>query len=1342
MWYNNIVDVETTDWNIWSVFDVDPNNYNFLDEWLLDTMEWIKTSIEIWSELSYEDKINSYLFKIDWEEEKEKFIEELDKKEIEYEEVMDNYNSLLVTNEWGEYKIEYFNWDWEKKELYKLYWIKELVDAENILSIVKEWFMKYKNICLNKRNMEEIEEWRVGRKSMYDISREMVEKTKEIKEIQKEQVKLNKKIEEIYDKWDVERWEIELEWYNNNENNYILNGVLNRIYNEKAGREYNKFLWIVSRGWEEWSIIVKWRQGWTWFWWNWLDMTSMMYINTWKNIQLLKWNISTSQRVLMQAYLYKIKNEVNSKTNVLDNFKEWKKTLKWIMWIWEWEYESIDKAEEKIEEMIMKVRQWKYESFLELWEVQEKWIKWTEVWKEIVVNWINKLLDDYVKSYNEYIDKDEWLKKVTDEYNKNLLRDTEYKRENIDSYRDIEVWFKSYENKLKDNGKILKWWNWVFWLGDYIDITNSTVEEWFNKLIDSVKEHVKYAVSWDWEIMKKLEEYISTVVIKEWKTISIKWWLSSIVTIWKSLMMWYEMEKYLKPLDMSFVNMMNEYAKEPGIKSYNVSIKVWQEEESVDMMWLIREWKISKNWKKVKSIILPFTYRKLDFSKWDTESIIRDSWWERAWDELLTPVWDVVKYSWEFYKNISSGNIHEAYNNFLDVQKTTAEFTVKIWWVVIWWIWAWFVWWVTLNPALAWWTFFLIDNAINWLWWWIINSLYTTWKNVWNIVSWDWKNQDAWISFINWLYWWLWMWDQKMDVYWENYYVKDKNWKILLKTWKEIFTEKTLELWSDIVLMWPVWNVWSEIWKFTTEYLLTSWLKEWLSDIWWKTLWLLWEACVFTWFNSIYSPFSTWIMDFVNEWDIWKAFDSFWEELKKNMDWGRIWANLLYNIAYIWILRKANKVWEWIWEMIIDSWTKSRYEKISDKINKEYEEFMERLIVEWLTLDVSVWWWKTELIIKNKNWKVVDLNTWYDVIKTKIAEMNSDVLDMLEVNKKISMVEKEFYSELDVIKYNDYLKDNWYDARLPLEKILTWDKLSEYKLLKKKYLDVLDKYANNVDSQYDIDTFPDWQMYKLYTDEEYLWFVNMEVIEIDETKPRKPATKVKITKKDWTSEIIDANKPLFYFYTKSWKKINITPTTAKHIEDLHIKWTDAWSLFDYNTLKELFSDIVNKLPSNLANLEEWRFSFSIDMWKGMWKEGISTMDELKAKWILSDFDVSTAFKYKDEVYNLNKNWTEEQKNKFIEDYNKDNKDCKVKFKLVRWDVLIPFVNTEKIYTEELFVGWWVWDNWELYIFTMAPWRDMPMHPKWSNFYNDWVFDEDLYKKSADAWFNTVMLISN
>lgn len=264
--------------------------------------------------------------------------------------------------------------------------------------------------------------------------------------------------------------------------------------------------------------------------------------------------------------------------------------------------------------------------------------------------------------------------------------------------------------------------------------------------------------------------------------------------------------------------------------------------------------------------------------------------------------------------------------------------------------------------------------------------------------------------------------------------------------------------------------------------------------------------------------------------------------------------------------------------------------------------------------------------------------------------------------------------------------------------------------------------------------------YSLETNREFVNFQGVEVTKIDDTKPWKPAVELTVTKADGkVVEGLAANTPFFTFRDAGGKTLTVSAEAAGHIDKLHIKGEDEGSKFDEPSLEALFQDAAKKMRAGIAE-EPGTSAFDVEMGKHMGKEGIASMNELVSSNEISEADMATAETYREEVKQLNKDGTKEAKQAFIDKFKNSNGDCKIQFKLVRGDVLVPIVDAAKRDTTKLFMVFGPGDKGDKTLYTVAPGRNMPRHPNPGQHKNaEGVLNEQTFNESADAWFDTVML---
>lgn len=265
--------------------------------------------------------------------------------------------------------------------------------------------------------------------------------------------------------------------------------------------------------------------------------------------------------------------------------------------------------------------------------------------------------------------------------------------------------------------------------------------------------------------------------------------------------------------------------------------------------------------------------------------------------------------------------------------------------------------------------------------------------------------------------------------------------------------------------------------------------------------------------------------------------------------------------------------------------------------------------------------------------------------------------------------------------------------------------------------------------------------YSLEANQEFLGFQRGEPTK-KEKKPwgAEEPVEFRFTKADGSvAEGVDANLPFFTFVDGEGRKLTVSAGAAEHIDRLHIKGEDVGSKFDEPSLEALMRDAAAKMPGDVAK-QPGVSAFAIDMGKSMGKEGVSSMKELVAAGVLSESDVETAQRAKDTVRELNRKGDNVAKETFIAKFRQENPGCKIQFQLVRGEVLVPTVDAPKRDTHELFMVFGPGATGDKTMYTAAPGRFMPRHPKVSDHASrEGVVNEDTFAESADAWFDTVML---
>lgn len=276
-----------------------------------------------------------------------------------------------------------------------------------------------------------------------------------------------------------------------------------------------------------------------------------------------------------------------------------------------------------------------------------------------------------------------------------------------------------------------------------------------------------------------------------------------------------------------------------------------------------------------------------------------------------------------------------------------------------------------------------------------------------------------------------------------------------------------------------------------------------------------------------------------------------------------------------------------------------------------------------------------------------------------------------------------------------------------------------------------------------MDMLQETENLSLDTNTEYADFKEIVVTKVDETKPWKPALEVEVTKSDGSKEVIPANTPVFKIKDKDGNEIIMNIESANHVTDRHIHKNDIGSKFYYPNVKDLMEDIYSNIPVEIASNSE-KSEVSIDMGKIIGTETVSSKEELKEKGIITDEDINTVEAYRTEVADLNRGGenTRDAKELFVNVFNRDHPDCKIQFSVLNNGVLLPVVKSTPQETSEIFMVIGNNDEKGRSFRTLTPGRYMPKFPDPKSHYTNEnnMFDEEGYKKSEEAWFDTVMLV--
>lgn len=367
------------------------------------------------------------------------------------------------------------------------------------------------------------------------------------------------------------------------------------------------------------------------------------------------------------------------------------------------------------------------------------------------------------------------------------------------------------------------------------------------------------------------------------------------------------------------------------------SEKMWKNCLAIDTEYvkLLLKGKNKPTWK-----VQPISWADyvLDFSKWkDPQSIIRDSWKEKIWDQR-----DKFKYD---LKN--------------DRQAAFWSLT-------------WMVWWIAWSAAAAIFTKNIWATSAGftaWLRLWngIWQEIWNSWEYLYEQISWntisDWNNKVE--KFWQWFLRWVWVLDQNYEYVWTAKFL----------SW----------LWFDYLSTVATFGLSQKFWWFL-------WKLEWVKFAWWALKFWMEELILENFFvdipmNIVQSWFETFtgIDDWITIWNtaIWNQHTQEWQwykswslsdairamkdATKENLSFENLSQTFFNTIIYWWFL-------EWWWAAIkkmkwyLPAWQVSNFTERSAIAATAFA---------WLTKFMS-----SKNINFNKDWKCIDTSTNLEITES------------------------------------------------------------------------------------------------------------------------------------------------------------------------------------------------------------------------------------------------------------------------------------------------------------------------------------------------------------------------
>jgi len=178
------------------------------------------------------------------------------------------------------------------------------------------------------------------------------------------------------------------------------------------------------------------------------------------------------------------------------------------------------------------------------------------------------------------------------------------------------------------------------------------------------------------------------------------------------------------------------------------------------------------------------------------------------------------------------------------------------------------------------------------------------------------------------------------------------------------------------------------------------------------------------------------------------------------------------------------------------------------------------------------------------------------------------------------------------------------------------------------------------------------------------------------------ATHFKIDRPDGTSEEVESTKTILKIKSKDGVEIEVPAFATHHIMSLHLKGEEAGSTMEGGSLETSFGVVAEHLPRELPFKGE-AAAFEMDVEQNTGTEGVTSQAEMLEKGIATTEDLETLTTAKDEVFRLNIEGTDEEKKKFVDEFNaKVSGNVKLG---IRGGAVTPFFTAERQPTSKMFL---------------------------------------------------------
>ncbi len=178
------------------------------------------------------------------------------------------------------------------------------------------------------------------------------------------------------------------------------------------------------------------------------------------------------------------------------------------------------------------------------------------------------------------------------------------------------------------------------------------------------------------------------------------------------------------------------------------------------------------------------------------------------------------------------------------------------------------------------------------------------------------------------------------------------------------------------------------------------------------------------------------------------------------------------------------------------------------------------------------------------------------------------------------------------------------------------------------------------------------------------------------------ATHFNITRPDGSTEEIESQKNILKIKSKDGVDIEVPAFATHHIMSLHLKGEEAGGTLEGGSLQSSFGIVAKHLPRELP-FKNGAAAFEMDVKQQTGTEGVTSQKEMMEKGVASKEDLATLAYAKDEVFRLNIEGADNEKQAFVDEFN-SKMSGNVKLG-IRGGSITPFFTADRQPTTKMFL---------------------------------------------------------